>query len=420
VSIPAIEDATAHRGPLWIRLRRFARLNPSRTEVAHLPDNLEVTFLPMERVSEQGEVDHSTMRTLGDIRSGYTYFRDGDVVVAKITPCFENGKSAWIQGCKSGVGFGTTEFHVIRAEPEVTARYLSYVVRSSEFLGRGAAAMSGAAGQQRVPEDFVLDFPVYLPPLPTQRAIADFLDRKTAALDGLIARKERLLELLAERRAALIDSIFRSVTATPVRLRHLVDLLTGYAFASDAYSQDDDDVRLVRGVNVGVGQLRWDEVVRWPRERLTGLDRYLLEPGDVVLGMDRPWISTGLRVASVRPSDCPSLLLQRVARLRGGKSLRNAFLLYSLLWEPFRAHLEPETTGVSIPHISGEQILSYSIPLPPIGEQDRLCERLDNASRRLDETAQVASTQLSLLREYRQALITAAVTGQLEIPEVPA
>lgn len=192
-----------------IRLRRFARLNPGRAEVAHLPSDFEVTFLPMERVSELGEVDYSVTRSLGEVRSGYTYFRDGDVVVAKITPCFENGKSARILGCTNGIGFGTTEFHVIRVEPEVTARYLSYVVRSSEFLGRGAAAMSGAAGQQRVPEDFVLDFPVPIPPLPVQRAIADFLDRKTAALDGLIARKERLLELLAERRAALIH---RAVT----------------------------------------------------------------------------------------------------------------------------------------------------------------------------------------------------------------
>ena len=115
-----------------------------------------VTFLPMEAIGEQGELDVSGARELDDVRTGYSVFKEGDVVVAKITPCFENGKGAVISNTISGIGFGTTELHVLTPGPELDSRFLYYVTMSPEFRRRGEALMSGAAGQQRVPEDFVL------------------------------------------------------------------------------------------------------------------------------------------------------------------------------------------------------------------------------------------------------------------------
>lgn len=257
---------------------------------------------------------------------------------------------------------------------------------------------------------------VGVPPLPTQRAIAAFLDRKTAAIDALIDKKERLVALLAEKRAALLEDVLSQVAAPEVRLAHIVSLLPGYAFPSDGFTEDPQDVRLLRGVNVAPGALRWEDVARWPNAATPGLEAWLLQPGDLVLGMDRPWISGGLRLAVVRETDCPCLLLQRVARLRVGPAVEVAYLRYTLEWGRFKAHLEPETTGVSVPHVSGEQILSYRIPLPARPFRAEVVRRLSAESERLEETSALLRNQIDKLREYRQALITAAVTGRIDIP----
>lgn len=171
-----------------------------------------VSFVPMEGVGEYGGLSLDKEKTLDDIGDGYTYFADGDVVIAKITPCFENGKGALAAGLTNGAAFGTTELHVVRAGPNLDRCFLFYLTISPGFRDLGEAHMYGAGGQKRVPEAFIKDFRTPLPPLDEQRAIVRFLDAKTAEIDALIARKQRLLELLAEQRSALIT---KAVTKGP-------------------------------------------------------------------------------------------------------------------------------------------------------------------------------------------------------------
>ena len=188
------------------RLRFLTQQGLSEMRWKVLTDAKQVTFLPMENIGEQGEVDCSIIRDIDDLRNGYTLFFDGDVLVAKITPCFENGKGAIVRGTLSGVGFGTTELHVLSPKGEVDARFLYYVTASHSFRERGEAAMFGAAGQKRVPENFVRDYRVPVPPPAKQHAIADYLDRETARLDELKVKIQGAIALLKERRVALIAS----------------------------------------------------------------------------------------------------------------------------------------------------------------------------------------------------------------------
>ena len=212
------------------RMRFLVRRELSDEQRQVLAGATQATFLPMENIGEQGEIDCSISRDIADVRNGYTRFFDGDVVVAKITPCFENGKGALIRGTLNGIGFGTTELHVLSPGCEIDARYLYYITASDHFRRLGEAAMFGAAGQKRVPEDFVRDYRVPVPPLAQQRAIADYLDRETARLDALVPPRaeqkqiarhlsrstkkinktgtaiEQTIALLKERRAALISA----------------------------------------------------------------------------------------------------------------------------------------------------------------------------------------------------------------------
>ncbi len=189
------------------RIKRIARLNPSKSEVPlALRDSLSV-FLPMNRVGTDGRFDVSELQPITALWNGFTYFRRGDVIIAKITPCFENGKGACLQNLPTSVGFGSTEFHVIRPSAAVTAPYLYRVTTISEFRRLGADEMTGAAGQQRVSAEFIANFLIPLPPLPEQTAIAEYLNAQTSKIDAAISAARREIELLREYRERLIADV---------------------------------------------------------------------------------------------------------------------------------------------------------------------------------------------------------------------
>src|SRR5262249_21239012 len=144
-------------------------------------DDDEVAFLPMAAVSEErADVMPQSVRTFGQVKAGYTYFRNGDVLVAKITPCFENGKIA-VAHLTHRHGFGSTEFHVIRAvEERLDRRYLVHFLRRERIRIEGERRMTGSAGQRRVPKSFIEGVEIPLQPLAEQRRIAAILDAADA------------------------------------------------------------------------------------------------------------------------------------------------------------------------------------------------------------------------------------------------
>ncbi len=184
-------------------------VNPVSRGLRDLQPDDEVSFVPMEAVG-RGRLALERTRTVAARRVGYTEFQDGDVIVAKITPCFENGKGAVARELLNGVGIGTTELHVLRAGPGLDHRFLFYFTISQPFRSMGEGEMYGAGGQKRVPVEFCKDIRIPQPPsVNEQRAIADFLDQKTTKIDVLTERKRTLIERLKEKRAALIS---RTVT----------------------------------------------------------------------------------------------------------------------------------------------------------------------------------------------------------------
>jgi type I restriction enzyme S subunit len=423
------------------RLRFAAELNPSKSEVACLDRETLVSFLPMEAIGDDGTLILDKEKTIGELESGYTYFRDGDVTVAKITPCYENGKGALMRGLTNGIGFGTTELIVARPKPEhVTGPYLHYLFISPDFRSIGESHMYGAGGQKRVPDAFVRNFATAFPPVSEQTAIAAFLDRETGKIDALVAEQRRLMELLKEKRQAVIshavtqglnpqapmkDSGIEWLGKVPKHWRvgkagFYLTILSGYAFGSSGFTDVDSNPKLLRGINVGVSRLKWDETVFWERKPDDGLDLYEMKEGDLVIGMDRPLIAEGIRVAKVKAADLPCLLLQRVASLKTGSELNADYLLSLLSSEMFVAHFAPETTGVSVPHISPEQIYNFIIPVPPLAEQKAIVAHLEVELGKFDTLTAEAQRAIDLLQERRTALISAAVTGQIDVREAVA
>jgi type I restriction enzyme, S subunit len=166
----------------------------------------EVTFLPMESVSINGEYDVSKLSLRSCFPSSITEFSKGDVLMAKITPCFENGKGAFLGLLPTSKGIGSTEFHVFRVfKSKLKPKFLYYVIHNEAFRNYAQVFMEGTAGQKRITTPFISNTKIPIPLIEEQQRIVNFLDRKTAEIDQAIAQKQRLIELLKEQKAILID-----------------------------------------------------------------------------------------------------------------------------------------------------------------------------------------------------------------------
>ena len=146
-----------------VPIAAVAEVNPRTPERVTSDKDLVVDFVPMSRLSEHGYVETNGSRPLLEVSKGYTYFENGDVIVAKITPCMENGKAAFVQGLPTGIAFGSTEFHVLRPRPDIDGRYLFYMVWNPFFRREAEGNMTGSAGQKRVPTKFFDRFEIPLP-----------------------------------------------------------------------------------------------------------------------------------------------------------------------------------------------------------------------------------------------------------------
>ncbi len=192
-------------------------------------------------------------------------------------------------------------------------------------------------------------------------------------------------------------------------------MLPGYAFESQKFIKGDDGVRLLRGINVGVGKTQWLDIVSYPTDMLGGLDAYELSSGDLVIGLDRPWIKDGLRTTFITEDDLPCYLVQRVARIRVRGNLYAPYLKHCLDSGLLERHIASGTTGVSVPHISHFQIASCKIPLPPLDEQRRIAGFLDEKCAQIDRAVEAKQAIIDELKSYKKSLIYEVVTGKREV-----
>jgi type I restriction enzyme S subunit len=339
-----------------------------------------------------------------------------------------------IEWCKL---VGSTSFHYVMLTPVklVHPPFFAHLLKSMRYIEalRTTTDLIRDGQELRFSNFAQVDLPVV--PQVEQQAIAEFLDRETAKIDALVAEQEQLITLLKEKRQAVIshavtkgldpsvpmkDSGVEWLGEVPAhwavgKCGFYLRILSGFAFPSNGFTTDDSAHRLLRGANVGVSRLKWDDTVYWERSEGDGLDEYEMAEGDLVIGMDRPLISEGMRVAKVTTADLPSLLLQRVASLKVGPRMNTDYLHHLLASEMFVAHFSPETTGVSVPHISPDQINNFVIPIPPLYEQVAIVEHVRGRLSSFDGLITEAVSAVDLLQERRSALISAAVTGQIDV-----
>jgi restriction endonuclease S subunit len=389
----------------------------------------------MEALGLQGQIDLRETRVIADVSSGYTEFQDGDVVVAKITPCFENGKAALAHGLKNSAAYGTTELHVLRANKPLNEKFLYYVAVSETFRKLGEYEMYGAGGQKRVPPDFCKNFLTPLPPPHEQQTIVDFLDREVTRIDQLVLKKTDLFERLKEKRSALIS---RTVTCglppeaaraagmpeSPRRKPSGIDWIGDIPAHWDV-RKFSREVRIAEGqvnpeiepyakmlligpehVQSGTGSLIKRETAM---EQGAESGKYYCQQGDIVYSKIRPALSKLV----IAPEDC--LCSADMYPLRGRFRLRNNFIFWLFLSQQFAAWSVLESDRVAMPKINRDTLNELRMPVPPIPEQDAIASFLSSETAKLDVMTTKVGTAIERLQEYRAALINAAVTGKIDV-----
>ena len=196
-------------------LMDFCKINPKKINTKEFDDDMIVSFIPMPCVSDiWGKIVKKELRKLGEVKKGYTNFCEGDVLFAKITPCMENGKSAIVDKLENDIGFGSTEFYVLRCdENKLNNKYLHYFVRQKTFRDEAKGEMTGAVGQQRVPKTFLENYKMKVPTIEEQQEIVNILDNLLAKYNK-IKNLEQQLEKIELLKKAILAKAFRGELGT--------------------------------------------------------------------------------------------------------------------------------------------------------------------------------------------------------------
>lgn len=200
---PEKQEELAEGWPM-VKLGEVCEINPKKSEVSSIDGNILVSFLPMEDIGTEQDIFPSKEKKLKEVYKGYTYFKDNDVLIAKVTPCFENGKSGIARNLKNHIGFGSSELHVIRPSSVILPEFIYPFISSRQFLTNGKQKMTGTGGLQRLPKEFIQDFEVPLPPLEVQKRIVDKIESERKVIDGC----RELIKVYEEKIKQVIDKVW--------------------------------------------------------------------------------------------------------------------------------------------------------------------------------------------------------------------
>lgn len=357
------------------------------------------------------EYDFDEQRRTREESAGYWMTRPGDVV---LNPMWLF-KGAVAPSRLDRDGIVSPAYVVLRPGSEHDARFIAYQLQSAPLLQWYASEARGETTYDRAVKWEALGaLAIPAPPLHEQRRVADFLDRE-------LERIERLRGRLADvhEKAAALASAWRSATVGSLwgehphrRIGWDFSMLGGFAFQSERFVFDPSEgIPLLRGINVGAGTIRWDDTVYWPFDLVDSVRDFSLREGDVVVGLNRPWIAGGLRVAQIGRDDLPALLLQRVACIRPRTGARLTPLYLRLLMETDRfKHDVGDASAVTFPMLEPKRLAAWRVPAPPIDVQQKVVREAQEVARGVQILQASAGSLNQRLDEYRLSLLTEVVT----------
>ena len=368
------------------RLGDVCDINPRLPRDNGLNDDNEVSFVPMAAVSEvSGTIEAATSRPYAEVRKGYTAFSDGDVLFAKITPCMENGKAALASGLAGGRGFGSTEFHVLRARASVLPEWIYYFVRREPFRSEAKRNFTGTAGQQRVPAAFLQDTLLPVPPLDEQRRVVDVLARA----EGIV----RLRREAQQKAAELIPAIFIDMFGDPATnpkgwpIRRLGDVVQSVSGGTPAKAR----------LEFWDGDLPWVSPKDMKRDAIDDAEDHVnrivltetslkLIPTDSILVVVRGMIL--VHTVPVAITRVPVTINQDMKALRPASCITSTYLQWLMKASHAKLLASVSTAAHGTKKLDTEVLMAMPVPLPPLPLQRAFAHHVWTAQSILSQQAE--------------------------------
>jgi type I restriction enzyme S subunit len=434
---------------IWSRIADLGLLSPRN----NASDSAVCSFVPMSLISAAFGVGAAhEKRPWGDIKKGYTHIADGDVAVAKITPCFENGKSTVFRSLTGGIGAGTTELHVVRPI-EMSPDYIVLFLKSPCFIENGIPRMTGTAGQKRLPGDYFAYRPFPLPPLAEQHRIIAKVDELMMLCDRLEAsqaerdsRRDRLVVASLNRLSQPTDSDefkkdagftlshLNRLSTKPEHIKELRKAILNLAVRGKLVPQDDAwqtaplSAIAEQIVDCPHSTPKWQ-----PRGKIC-VRTNQFSPGKLDLTLSRFVSETTFReriqrlapqandilysreggilgVACRVPEGVELCLGQRMMLIRPGQKADSAYLELVLNSPLITEIAKKSTTGGAAPRVNVSTVKAYPIPLPPLAEQKRIVAKVDELMGICDKLETQLESQQKGRRQLLEALLHEALEG---------
>jgi type I restriction enzyme S subunit len=432
-----------------VPLAEVVELNP-KVDRGLMNDNFEVSFVPMAAVgAATGCLETSTVRKYGEVKKGYTYFRDGDVLFAKITPCMENGKMVVARGLRNGVGFGSTEFHVLRPRSGVEAGYIYHFVSNATFRAEAAHHMTGAVGQKRVPLLFLEQARIPLPPSEQQKRIVAEIEKQFSRIEEAVANLKRVKANLKRYKVAVLKAAVegrlveteaelarregRSYETGAQLIRRILETRRSQWKGKGKYKEpaapDTIDLpELPEGwVVASIGQAsECLDSMRVPinkRERLTRLGNVPYYGANGRVGFINDFIFDEPLVLVVEDETFTGRELPFSYKISGKAWVNNHahvlrptgmitwdYLNYSLSYYPFTAR----TTGTTgRKKLTQAALVSAPLAVPPVAEQRRIVAEIDRHLSLILDAELIVEANLKRAERLRQSVLADTFSGKL-------
>jgi type I restriction enzyme S subunit len=418
----ATEHTNGAKRPLpegwrWVRLGEVCEINPRKTDISR-PDIEPTSFVPMEAVdAEKGMICEVRERPFADVKKGYTYFEEGDVLFAKITPCMQNGKHAIARNLIEGIGFASTEFHVIRPAKGILAEWIHHFVRQPAVLHDATNHFTGAVGQKRVPDDFLKSLGIPLPPIEEQRRIAGVLREQMAAVEKARTAAQARLEAVKTLPASLLRQVFPQ-PGQPLpdgwRWVRLGEVIGGVQAGFACGLRDTQGIAQLRMNNLDTrGNFVWDDIIRVPHEA-NDIEQFLIVPGDVLFNNTNSTELVG-KSALFEGYVEPIVYSNHFTRLRTVTETLLPDFLASWLNHQWQqgvfAAICNKWIGQSA--VKADKLLNLDFSLPPLSGQRRIAAVLREEMAAVEQARAAVEEELQTINALPAALLRRAFSGEI-------
>lgn len=390
----------------WKRLEEIAEINPKFDKNSY-SDELEVTFLPMRCVEEcTGKIDCSLVRPFGEVKSGYTPIKEGDLLFAKITPCIENGKIAIAANLKNEIGFASTEFHTIRFHSDNDVNFFRYFLLQDKIRQDASRSMTGTAGQQRVPVIFLKRLQVPVPPLAVQRRIVEIL-HQVDALQRLRAQADAETQ-------TLLQSVFYEMFGDPVRnekgwemkrLGEITKVVVSYVGPINRYfCEKEHGVPLLNTTNISLNGLIFNHIRYVTRDFHKKMRKSQLHPGDIIVARHgESGSATIIPDSLIEAQSINNIIIKK------SHNLEEDYICYLLNLSINSQKILGLKTGTVQKVINTKQLSNYKIPIPPFFLQQQFA----NIVKEFSQIKNVQIESKSEIEHLNRTLMSEAFTGEL-------